>query len=239
MKATKPDLFLATIVPADALPALDDDRPVAPGPELASFFDPAGRTAEQFRSLRCELGLSLGAPAAGQGQAVAVVGAARGEGRSWVAANLALSMARRGGRVALVDADLRHPRLDRMFGLRAEVGLATMLEARSDYGCMRPVTSVPGLYLMPAGAPTSHSLELLERNGLALVLRQLRTRFTHIVIDTPAAELGPDAVVVASHCDGSLIVARNHHSPLPELHRLKDAIQRVGATVAGVAINER
>jgi capsular exopolysaccharide synthesis family protein len=215
------------------------DPAADPGPELRALFNPFSTAAEQFRSLRCQLSLRMGAPVAGHGQVVAVVGSARGEGRSFIAANLAVSMAQRGGRVLLVDADLRRPRLHRLFGLRAADGLALMLDGRADYRSVRPVAQVPGLHLLPAGAPPAHPLELVERPEFALVMRQLRLRFSHIVVDTPAAADGPDAAVVAANCDAGLLVVQRHHSKMDALQRLLDAMRLAGTPLAGAVLNER
>jgi protein-tyrosine kinase len=215
------------------------DPAADPGPELRALFNPFSPAAEQFRSLRCQLSLRMGAPVAGHGQVVAVVGSARGEGRSFIAANLAVSMAQRGGRVLLVDADLRRPRLHRLFGLRAADGLALMLDGRADYRSVRPVAQLPALHLLPAGAPPAHPLELVERPEFALVMRQLRLRFSHIVVDTPAAADGPDAAVVAANCDAGLLVVQRHHSKMDALQRLIDAMRLAGTPLAGAVLNER
>jgi protein-tyrosine kinase len=224
---------------ADAvLPPLDGEAAAEPGPELAALCNPFGRSAEQFRALRCQLALRLGQPVAGQAQVLSVVGAERGVGRTWVAANLAVSMAQRGGRVLLVDADFRRPQVHRLFGLRAAVGLASMLDGRADYRCLRALPQVHGLHLLPAGAPPAHPLELIERSEFGLVMRQLRLRYTHIVVDTAAGSDGPDAAVVAALGDASLMVLRRHRSPLAGVQALQAALRVAGKPVVGVVFNE-
>jgi protein-tyrosine kinase len=248
LKMPTRELSLARPVPAPVPPAVADSRLMAeaatepaaePGPELRALFNPFGAGAEQFRALRCQIGLRMGAPVAGHAQVLAVVGTERGEGRSYVAANLAVSMAQRGGRVLLVDADLRRPRLHRLFGLRAADGLGSMLDGRADYRSVRTVASLPALHLLPAGAPPAHPLELVERPEFALVMRQLRLRFTHIVLDTPAASEGPDAVVVAANADAALLVAQRHHSRLKALHRLQKSLHLCGTPIIGAVFNQR
>lgn len=229
--AAFPDTGAGPLVPAE---------PTAePGPELRALSNPFSAAAEQFRALRSEVALRLGHPAVGHGQVLAVVGAERGVGRSFVAANLAASMAQRGGRVLLVDADLRNPRLHRMFGLRAADGLASMLIGRGDLLGLHTVAALPSLHLLPAGAPPAHPLELVERAELALVLRQLRLRFTHIVLDTPAACDGPDAALVAAHADAALLVVQRHGSRMAALHRLQQALHLAGTPLAGAVFNQR
>ncbi len=221
----------------DGALAVADEPAAEPGPELRALFNPFSAGAEQFRVLRSRLSLHMGAPAAGHGQVVAVVGAERGVGRSFVAANLAVSMAQRGGRVLLVDADLRHPRLHRLFGLRAADGLASMLDGRADYRSVRAVASLPALHLLTAGAPPAHPLELVERPEFALVMRQLRLRFSHIVLDTTAACDGPDAAIVAGNADAALLVVQRHRSSMSALHRLQQALHLAGTAVVGAVDN--
>jgi capsular exopolysaccharide synthesis family protein len=210
-----------------------------PGPELRVLRNPFASAAEQFRALRSELLLRMGTPVPAHGQVLAVVGAERGVGRSFVAANLAASMAQRGSHVLLVDADLRRPRLHRFFGLRAADGLAAMLSGGEAGRCVRPVAALPALHLLPAGAPPAHPLELLERPELAFVLRELRQRYTHIVLDTAAACESPDAALVAAHADAALLVVQRHRSATADLRRLQQQLHLAGTAVVGAVFNRR
>jgi capsular exopolysaccharide synthesis family protein len=222
------------------VPALAVPEPTAqPGPDLRVVHNPFGAMAERFRVLRGELALRLGTPLPAHGQVLAVVGAERGVGRSFVAANLAASMAQRGGRVLLVDADLRSPGLHRLFGLRTAEGLASMLCGRDELAGVHGVASLPALHLLPAGAPPAHPLELIERAEFAFALRRLRLRFSHIVLDTSAGCDGPDAALVAAHADAALVVVQRHRSPMDGLLRLRDALHRAGTSLAGAVVNDR
>ncbi len=247
---TPPELALASSRPAprgaldtttfsESLAGTLAEAATDPGPELGALHNPFGRVAEQFRVLRSQLSLRLGAPLPSHGQVLAVVGAARGEGRSFIAANLAVSMAQRGGRVLLVDADLRRPRLHRLFGLRAAIGLASMLDGRADYRAVRAVSQLPTLHLLPAGAPPAHPLELVERPEFALVMRQLRLRYTHVIVDTSAAQDGPDAALVAANADAAVLVVQRHHSRMDALRQLLAALELAGTPVTGAVANTR
>ncbi|MDZ7590578.1 MAG: CpsD/CapB family tyrosine-protein kinase [Rubrivivax sp.] len=248
LKSTPRELQLARPGPRGVLDtvAFDDvdaasmalgEPAVDPGPELRALFNPFTAAAEQFRTLRSQLSLHMGAPVAGRGQVLAVVGAERGVGRSFVAVNLAVSMAQRGGRVLLVDADLRHPRLHRLFGLRAADGLAAMLDGSADHRSVRAVAPLPALHLLGAGVPPVHPLELVERPEFALVMCQLRLRFSHIVLDTPAACDGPDAAIVSANADGALLVVQRHRSEMAALQRLQQALHLAGTAVVGAVDN--
>lgn len=201
-------------------------------PELPTLTDPFGAAAERFRSLRSQLA------APGPGALLAVTSLDRGDGRSWCAANLAISMAQRGGPVLLVDADLRSPRQHHIFGLRQPAGLSALLDGRADLGVIHAVPQVPGLYLLSAGAPPPNPLELLERPAFEHLLADLGQRFSQVVLDTPAAARCADAAVLAAHARQTLLVLRRHVSRQDGAQHFVQTLARRGATVAGVMLNE-
>lgn len=208
-------------------------------PALVTVHQPDSPAAEGFRTLRSQLSLRTAATGR-SGGALAVLSASRGDGRSWCAANLAVSMAQRGGPVLLVDANLRQPSLHAWLGLPGDRGLASALSAPADAPRplpVLPVAQVPGLFLLPAGAAEGHPLELLESPAFAELLQQLAGRYAHVVVDTPAAELGADAAVIAAHCQAALLVVRQHHSRVQAVQDLCAAFAPRGTPVAGVFLN--
>ena len=75
---------------------------------------------------------------------------------------------------------------------------------------MQQVPGVPGLFLLPVGVTPPNPLELVERPAFGLLMRELTSKFDHVVVDTPAAEYGADAAVIAARCGAALVVARKH-----------------------------
>lgn len=211
-------------------------------PALVTVHQPDSPAAEGFRTLRSQLSLRTAATGR-SGGALAVLSPSRGDGRSWCAANLAVSMAQRGGPVLLVDANLRQPSLHAWLGLPGDRGLATVLGGRTAAPRplpvlpVLPVAQVPGLFLLPAGAAEGHPLEWLESPAFAELLQQLAGRYAHVVVDTPAAELGADAAVIAAHCQAALLVVRQHHSRVQAVQDLCAAFAPRGTPVAGVFLN--
>lgn len=207
------------------------------GAELVTLADPFGVAAEHFRSLRSQLAMPLSGRAVAT-NTLAITSLDRSDGRSWCAANLAVSMAQRDGPVLLVDADLRSPRQHRIFGLGEPAGLSSLLDGRADLGLVQAVPQVPGLFVLAAGAKPPNPLELLERSTFTQMLAEVGQRFVQVVVDSPALTCGADASVVAARAQSSLLVLRRHVS---QHSRVQDCLRtwaRSGTAVAGVMLND-
>ncbi|OYV00132.1 MAG: tyrosine protein kinase [Burkholderiales bacterium PBB5] len=206
-------------------------------PELVALNQPFSVQAEAFRGVRSQVVMRT----AEEGQvrhAIAVISPSRGDGRSFVAANLAVVLAQLGGRTLLVDADLRGPRQHSIFGLDAATGLSRILVGRAGGQVIQQIAGVPNLYVLPAGAPPPNPLELIERPAFALLLREMASKFDHVVVDTSAAEYGADAAVTAARCGSTLMVARNGRSRLDALQALAQSLSGSAARVVGVITND-
>lgn len=220
----------------------------AGSPELVQAHAPFDATAEAFRDLRAHL---MNQPELAR-RALAVVSTRAGDGRSFVAANLAIAFSQLGANTLLVDADLRRPRQHALFGLQGKPGpsgvpglpessglpgLADLLAGRGTRHMVRKVPHLPGLHVLPAGAPPPNPLELLQRPNLAVLLGDVVRAFDYVIVDTPAAAAGADARVVATACGAALAVARKDHTPMAALQDLADALLRLRAHLAGVVFN--
>ncbi len=129
---------------------------------IISAFRPNSVTGVAIRELRSQLAFRWFANASG-GAILAVVGAGRREGRSFIAANLAVSFAQMGRRTLLIDADLRRPRQHEWFKLKQREGLAAMLAGHCRDAPITPIASIPGLSVLPAGTTPPNPQELLAR----------------------------------------------------------------------------
>jgi chain length determinant protein tyrosine kinase EpsG len=207
-------------------------------PELAVAADPFGAQAEAFRELRSRLlleALPESAPFT-----LAVLSAHAGEGRTYVAANLAAAFSQLGNRTLLIDADLRSARLDRLFRAEGGTGLSHVLAGFADAEhALERVPSLGHLWFMPAGALPPNPLELLQRPAFETLLAAMKEKFDRVILDTTAASRGADCRVVAARCSASLVVARRDATRMEALERLVEAIERGPARIAGVVMNER
>jgi chain length determinant protein tyrosine kinase EpsG len=207
-------------------------------PELIALNQPFSAQAEAFRAVRSQLTMRLAAEAAGERRAIAVVSPEGQDGKTFFAANLAITLAQLGGRTLVVDADLRGPRQHEVFGIDNTVGLSGVLSGRTEAKVIQPVPGVNNLYVLPVGITPPNPLELVERPAFGLLMRELLSRFEHVVVDTPAAIYGSDAAVIAARCGAALVIARQGRSRLSELQDLVATLSEGPARLAGVVMNE-
>jgi capsular exopolysaccharide synthesis family protein len=167
---------------------------------------PGKRQAEQFRSLRARL-YSL--REARTLQTLLLTSTTMGEGKTFVALNLAQSISRqRGRRVLLIDGDLRAPKLHAALGAPSAPGLSDYLAGESDECSIIQADAQEGLFFIPAGKLRSDPAELLANNQLRALFSRLGPLFDWIIVDAPPVLPISDAGVLAGMCDGVLFVVR-------------------------------
>jgi len=206
-------------------------------PELVTLNQPFGAQAESFRAIRTQLTMRL-LRERQQRHAIAVVSPGSGDGKTFFAANLAVTLAQLGGRTLLVDADLRHPRQHEVFGRDNAAGLSGILSGRIEPKVIQPVAGVGSLYLLPVGVTPPNPLELVERPAFNLLMRELLTKFEHVVVDTPAGCYGSDCAVIAARCGAALVIARKDRGRAASLQNLVADLAETPAVLAGVVFNE-
>ncbi len=205
--------------------------------ELVLAHRPFDDEVEVFRDLRTQLLLG-GFGSADDRSALAVVSANRDDGKTFIAANLAVAFGQLPGRTVIVDADLRTPRLHHIFECPGSAGLTTVLSGRTDESVVCPVKEFPNLFLLPAGPTPPNPSELFLKPAFSLLLGELTGKFDYVIVDTPAAEHGSDARLIASRCGAALAVSRKNHSKLRELQRLVMQMGKSQVNVAGVVMND-
>lgn len=157
-----------------------------------------------------------------------------GEGKTTVAATLAVALANLEASVLLIDADLRRPGMSRVFELEPETGLNRILRGEATLAdCLRP-GPVPGLQLLPTQADIEAG-DLLARR-FSDVLREARARFDVIVVDAPPLLGGDDARTVATLCDGVLMVVAADTAAV-SVSEAAGALDALGVRVLGVVAN--
>ncbi len=219
----------AGLLPA-GLPASD---------ELVLAHAPSGDAAHVIRDIAGHL---MRGPAAARG-VFAVVGVDVGEGKTYLAANLAVALAQAGRRTLLIEGDLRRPRLASIFPVAtASRGLAGVLcgHQRLADAIVMPagLTNTPTLHLLPAGSSEAEPLELLQLQAFEVLLERVAGHFDQVVIDTPATRhWGADTRLLAALAGQSLVVGRPGRTRMDELDRLLGSLRRGGSAIAGVVMN--
>lgn len=204
---------------------------------LLAAYTASGPEVEALRALRGQLMERWfnGDPAR---KALAVVSPARNEGRSFVAASLAVVFSRLGQRTLVIDADMRHPSQHNLFGVDDRVGLSAVLAGRAWHEAIQPIPSLPGLSVLPAGAAPPNPQELLARPLFARLLHDVAHGHDVILIDTPCAADYTDGHTAAVRAGAALIVARRNFSRALPTSVMCDALKQAGAAVVGTVLND-
>jgi len=202
---------------------------------LVTYERPKSHAAEAYRALRTSILLSsFGAPP----KVILVTSAMPQEGKTTISANTALVLAQRGSRVLLVDADLRRPGVDKVFGLRSQVGLSTLISGSSKVeDAILPCPEVSSLWILPAGPIPPQPAELLGSTVMKDYIARWRNEFDHIIIDTPPCLSVTDAVLLSPEADRVILVARSGQTTRPALRRACDLLLQVNARVMGIVLN--
>lgn len=204
--------------------------------ELVVAFDPFNRCAEQMRALRTQLMIQWSTERPGS-RTLAIVSPERRDGRSYVAANLAVAFAQLGSRTLLVDADLRRPRQQRVFGVPDSVGLSSVLTQRAGRDAIVPIREFGQLSLLPAGAPPPNPAELLSGQAFFRLIEELKEEFDVILFDTAAAGSCSDAQTVAFRAGSALLLARKDRTRLADTTRLVRQLEHAGSQLVGTVCN--
>lgn len=206
--------------------------------DLLAAFMPTHPAVEQLRALRGQIALrASGGPR--PHPVVAVVSPNRGDGRSFVAANLAIVFAQLGQRTLLVDASLRNPVQHALFKLNPRAGLSTALAGRCALDCWQEIEAMRGLLVMPAGPVPPNSLELVEQARFRHLLDLAASQFEAVIVDTPAGAEGSDATLLANRAGAAVLVARAVATREPEARRFAVALEHSKTHVLGLVFNEK
>lgn len=205
--------------------------------ELVAAYQPQSAQVEELRALRSQLTLRWFSTAP-ERRCLAVVSADRSEGRSFLAANLAIVFSQLGERTLLIDADMRHPRQSQLFDLGKQAGLSDMLAGRAGLQAVVPIPALRDLSVLPAGAQPPNPQELLGRQQFNKLLQAFAEDYDVIILDTPAASHCADAHTVAVRAGAALMVARQGMSSVPKLAKLTQGLREFGVGVLGSVLNE-
>jgi capsular exopolysaccharide synthesis family protein len=190
---------------------------------------------ETFRVLRTSV---ISAMQGERRRSILIASAAQREGKTHVAANLAIALAQAQQRVLLIDADLRRPSVhDQMSGHRLEPGLSNVLTGSAALNDALQPASVPGLTVLAAGTPSSEAPELLGSTVFQKLLDVLHDDFDWVVIDSPPVLTVTDASVIAPHATGVVFVVASALTRGRRARLAIDQLQRVGGRLVGVVMN--
>jgi capsular exopolysaccharide synthesis family protein len=161
-----------------------------------------------------------------------------GEGKTLTAVNCATVLAQQGAKVLLVDSDLRQPSLHLAFKIPQGPGLSSVLAGACPAKEATSLTDImPNLSLLASGPADGYPAEKLASHTMFDLLDHWRSRYDHIVLDTPPISMFTDAVVLGAQADAVLLVARAGSTTKYSLRHARDLLLRANANIAGVVLN--
>lgn len=180
--------------------------------------------AEEYRKIRISLSF-LGIDGSHK-KKLLITSSISGEGKSFVAANLAVSISLTGKKVVLVDMDLNRPTLSEILNVNQEVGVTEFLSGKADPGdIVNKVETHESLYFISPGTLPDNPTELLANGKVASLIAYLENNFDMVIIDTSPAVLVTDAFILSGLCDATLYVVRHAYTPKLLVKRLDETIQ--------------
>ena len=207
-------------------------------PELLLDADGRSPLAEAYRHLRTSILLSS---AGGAPQSLLITSSQPAEGKTTTAVNTALILEQTGATVLVLDADMRRPRLHSIFGLDNSRGLSTILTSQMSDAEMLDVIKkheTSGVHVLTAGAVPPNPAELLGSDMMQRLMVVLKSKFTHIIFDSPPIASFTDSVLISSLVDGVLLVVHGDHASRSIVRRSRQILQDVGAKIFGVVLNK-
>lgn len=224
---------LRTLADAPLLGVIPLDKAAKRSPLTVDGHDRSVR-AEAFRQLRTNLQF---VDATRPVRVVVVTSSMASEGKSSTAGNLAISFSEYGQRVLLVDADLRRPRLSRLFGIEGAVGLTNVLIGQAVLDDVLQPWGLGGLTVLPSGTIPRNPSELLGSRSMSNLLADLRRRFDIIVVDTPPLLSVTDAAITARQADGAVVLVRYGKTTKHQLSSGLRSLQAVDARLLGTVFS--
>ena len=206
-----------------------------PHQRLVALTEPQSGAAEAYRVLRT--GVLFLKHKEGV-QVVAVTSPREGEGKTMTAANLAVTVAQTGQKVALISADMRRPTVETYFGLdRSSTGLSLWLAGAQDASPDMTKTQAENVEVLQCGSIPHNPAELLSSARLPRLVEDLRKRFDFVIFDTPPVLPVADVSTIAPVIDGALLVLDAGATRRSHASRAREDLERVGTRIVGTILN--
>jgi capsular exopolysaccharide synthesis family protein len=203
-------------------------------------FDLGPEVEEAYQRLGTNLLMPGGTQDLPGPRLLGVTASRHGEGATTTAAVFAsILVRRRGGRVAVVEANLRSPTFDAVFNIRRDGGFAELIQGERPLGEVALPTEVPNLFAIGCGHSTMSPPALFDSPGMAPVLEQLRSHFEFVIFDLPPANVYSDTSILGPRLDAAMIVIEADRTRIPEVERTRRSLERVGVKLVGSVLNRR
>lgn len=202
--------------------------------ELIMHQDQSSLVSEAIRNIRTSLLFSL---PDNPPKLLLVTSAEPGDGKTGVSINLSVALSQLGGDILLIDADMRYPDCHRLLEQDRTPGLSNFLVGDADLSAAIKPTTIPNLYLLPAGQSPLNPAELLGSERMRDALELLCRQFKHVIIDSPPILGFTDSVLLSTFADGTLLVIRAGKTVRDAALRAVRTLNAVNAKLLGVVLN--
>ena len=201
--------------------------------ELITKYDPRSPISEVFRLLRTNIQYLNKKD---ESTAIMITSTAPENGKTFVTANLAVTLAQADKKVLLIDTDIRKPRLHQVFNMENEIGLSDYLTNRTE-GLYIRKTQVENLAIVTAGSPVQNTSELLGMEKFKKTIEALKEKYDYVVIDSSPVLMVTDSILVSRVVDSTVLVGIYNKTRIDDLKSAIRRINHVGGKVAGIVIN--
>jgi len=214
---------------------LSEDRPTE-SKALVTISAPHTAISESLRSIRANVLLSS---ADYPPRVIMIASSIQGEGKTTLLSNLAVTLAQANHKTLIIDGDLRMCGLSKLFlGQHEEHrGLSDLLTLRLPLESVIYETGVPGLDLLPVGAPAPNPAELVGSESMKRLLSGLKDRYDFILVDTPPIMAVADALLISRAVDSVILVVRGGFTPRHTVREAREKLTRVRARIIGTVLN--
>jgi succinoglycan biosynthesis transport protein ExoP len=214
-------------------------RPVEPAPsdqrgiDLLPHLDSRSPIAEAYRAFRTSLLLA----SANSPKVIVITSTFAREGKTTTSVNLAVVLAQMGKPVLLIDADLRRPRLQKVFKGRMNLGLVNYLAANIPVEDVVQESGVPHLSVILSGPTPPNPSELLASDRMKNLIHDVRSRFAYVIFDSPPVMAVTDSIVLAVNADGVVLCVHGGHTPREIVQRAAERLRQSNIPVLGALLN--
>lgn len=204
--------------------------------KLITSRNPKSVVAEAYRSVRTNIEFSSFDKSV---KTILVTSAMQGEGKTVVAANIAVTMALSGKKTLIIDADLRNPTQHKIFNIGNNLGLTNLL-VNENLHLEEVAIAAPtnNLFIVPSGPLPPNPAELVNSNKMRSFIASLTNYFDTIIVDAPPVTVVTDAAIMASYLDGVVLIAASGQVLKEQASAACDQLRRVKANILGVVLNK-